>query len=290
MNELTTQKRAEVVEVLRNSLYIGAAIASVEMVLSYCDAAGLDVMQKPVHLVPMWDAKSASMRDVVMPGIGLYRTAASRTGQFLGMSEPEFGEDVTASLGGSTITYPRWCKVTIKRELPSGKIAEFTAKELWVENYAVKGGKEKSIAPNAMWTKRPYGQLVKCTEAQALRKAFPELGAAPTAEEMEGKDYAEVKQIDPATGEIKQPAKTLPSYSDSEFTANTAIWQKAIDRQKMTASEVLSRVQTVAALTDAQTAAILSMKPTAQDAPIKETPEQNHSDFVNAMEKTEVTA
>jgi len=65
--------------------------------------------------------------------------------------------------------------------------AEFTAIEYWKENYAVKGGKEKSVAPNAMWSKRPRGQIAKCAQAQALRIAFPELGAQPTAEEMEGK-------------------------------------------------------------------------------------------------------
>ncbi len=57
-----------------------------------------------------------------------------------------------------------------------------------MENYAVKGGKEKSVAPNAMWTKRPRGQIAKCASAQALRNAFPEIAAQYTAEEMEGKE------------------------------------------------------------------------------------------------------
>jgi phage recombination protein Bet len=160
------------------------------MVLGYCKAAGLDVMQKPVHIVPMYDRASGGMRDVVMPGIGLYRTQASRSGECAGVSEPEFGEDVTEVIGNAEVTYPKWCKVSVKRRLPTGEIVSFTAREFWKENYAVRGGKEKSIAPNAMWAKRPYGQVAKCAEAQALRKAFPEFGSQPVAEEMEGKTYA----------------------------------------------------------------------------------------------------
>ena len=64
---------------LQNSLYPGATAASVEMVLAYCLAASLDPMTKPVHIVPMWDKNIKGMRDVVMPGIELYRTKAART-------------------------------------------------------------------------------------------------------------------------------------------------------------------------------------------------------------------
>jgi phage recombination protein Bet len=153
-------------------------------------------MQKPVHIVPMYtstgkkDAKGydiKAMRDVVMPGIGLYRTQAARSGQYAGVSEPEFGEDVTDDLGGVKVIYPKWCKVIVKRQMESGAIVEFAAKEIWKENYATKG--KDSATPNSMWLKRPYGQIAKCAEAQALRKAFPEFGSQPTADEMEGKPY-----------------------------------------------------------------------------------------------------
>lgn len=189
---------SEVIKILQSSLYPGASIESVKMVLSYCKAANLDPMQKPVHIVPMWDSKSSSMRDVVMPGINLYRTQAARSGECAGVTEPEFGPDVTENIGGVQITFPAWCRVTVKRLLPSGQIVEFTARELWKENYAVKGGQAKSIAPNAMWTKRPYGQLAKCTEAQAFRKGFPEMGGAYTAEEMEGKQIGAEMDMGPA--------------------------------------------------------------------------------------------
>lgn len=186
-NLALSDQDAAIQTALKTSIYPGASDASIAMVLAYCRAAGLDVMQKPVHIVPMWDSKAGAMRDVVMPGIGMYRTQASRTGQFAGMSEPEFGPDIVENLGGYDVRYPEYCRVTVKRALPSGIVAEFTAREYWIENYAVKGGKEKSIAPNAMWMKRPRGQIAKCASAQALRIAFPELGAAPTADEMEGK-------------------------------------------------------------------------------------------------------
>ncbi len=198
---------AELIQVLRTSLYPGAQEHSVRMVLGYCKAAGLDPMLKPVHIVPMWDRESGGMRDVVMPGIGMYRIQASRGGACAGISEPEFGPDTTESIGGLDVTYPLWCKVVAKRLLPGGVVAEFPAVERWKENYAVKGGKDKSIAPNAMWQRRPYGQLQKCAEAQALRKAFPEIGAQPTAEEMEGRALSDdTPYVDGTTGEIHQPS------------------------------------------------------------------------------------
>lgn len=179
---------AGLMNVLQSSLYPGAALNSIRMVIEYCRAAGLDPLQKPVHIVPMWDRNISGMRDVIMPGVNLYRIQASRSGQFAGITEPEFGPDVVTVLGGQAITYPEWCRVTVRRQLANGTIGEFTAREYWVENYAVKGGKEKSIAPNAMWTKRPRGQIAKCASAQALRSAFPEIAAQYTAEEMEGKE------------------------------------------------------------------------------------------------------
>lgn len=200
----------ELIKILQTSIYPGAAVPSIKMVIGYCKAGNLDPMQKPVHIVPMWDSKAGVMRDVIMPGVNLYRTQAARSGQFAGMSEPEFGKEIRKNLGGVDIEYPEFCKVTVKRLLPNGSIAEFTAVEYWMENYAVKGGKEKSIAPNAMWQKRPRGQIAKCASAQALRIAFPEIASQNTAEEMEGKPL--MNDIEPeqsAKNAQKEPPKEL---------------------------------------------------------------------------------
>lgn len=213
----------DLIDVLTGSLYPGAQRQSVKLVLGYCRAAGLDPMQKPVHIVPMWDSKTKGMRDVVMPGVGLYRTQASRTGTFAGQTEPEFGPMITARLSGVEITYPEFARVTVKKTMGNGTIAEFTAVEYWIENYAVKGGAEKSAAPNAMWAKRPRGQIAKCAAAQALRLAFPEMGAQPTAEEMEGKHVQDDMPSTQPTGEIASPE--LNRAADEAAIAGAAAYQ-----------------------------------------------------------------
>lgn len=246
----TTSSGVAIRDALKSSLYPGASDQSVDMVLSYCQAAQLDPMTKPVHIVPVWDSKMKGMRDVVTPGIGLYRTIAARSG-CAGVSEPEFGPDVDAVIGGVRITYPQWCRVTVKRRLQTGEIVEFVGKELWIENYAQKGGSEKSIAPNAMWTKRPYGQLAKCAEAQALRKAFPEVGAQPTADEMEGKEAEHIIEAEPVR-RIEAPK----AYPQADFDANLPKWRELIESGRKTAEAIVQTVQTKASLTDEQIAQI----------------------------------
>jgi len=254
---------SELLGVLSSSLYPGANHDSIRMVLGYCKAAGLDPMQKPVHIVPMWDSKAGQMRDVVMPGVGLYRTQASRSQQMAGISEPEFGPLVTENIGGQSVTYPEWCRVTVKRLLPTGTVAEFTAVEFWLENYAVKGGKEKSIAPNAMWSKRPRGQLAKCAEAQALRKAFPEVGATPTAEEMEGKQIdaaPEVRHMG-AAEEVQAPAV----WPADKFAEQLVRWNKAVSAGLKTSADILALARSKGELTPEQEKQINALKAPAQD-------------------------
>ena len=285
-NALTKQESAlpslamneqELMNVLESSLYQGASHESIKLVIGYCKAAGLDPIQKPVHIVPIWDSRAGRLRDVVMPGIGMYRTQAARSGQYAGVTEPEFGPDVHDSIGGQNITYPSWCKVTVKRLLPNGQTAEFTATERWMENYAQKGGKDKSIAPNAMWTRRPYAQLAKCAEAQALRKAFPEFGAQPTADEIEGREINQ-DVIDVPVTRAAEP-KALPDCPAETFAKNLAKVAPDVQAGTKTIADVLAGFRKRYTLTESQVEAIedLEIAPQVVDA-----------DFVAAMESVEV--
>jgi phage recombination protein Bet len=254
MTEIATvpQTRTELIEVLRSSLYPGAATASIELVLAYCTASKLDVMQKPVHIVPMYDNKSKSMRDVIMPGVNLYRVQAMRSGNCAGISEPEFGPETREVLSGQHVTFPEWCRVTVKRLLPSGQVAEFTAREYWMENYAIKGGQEKSQAPNAMWTKRPRGQISKCAQAQALRMAFPEIASQNTAEEMEGKTiYIEDASKQPEAPAIPDElSNALKDAASKGLAAYSAHWAKIGKENRQTLASMHNECKATAEAAD----------------------------------------
>ena len=245
---------AALVEVLSGSLYPGAAHNSVVMVLAYCQAAHLDPMLKPVHIVPVYQ-KGRGMVDVVMPGIGLYRIQAARTGQYAGISDPEFGPSITTKLAGVEVTYPEWCRVTVKRQMSNGLVAEFTASERWLENYATSS--KDTIAPNAMWKRRAFAQLAKCAEAQALRKAFPEIGSEPTADEMMGKTINEfAEEARTALQATPAPRPALEFYPADRFEANLPKWRAMVESGEKTPEVIEATVSTRAQLTEEQREAI----------------------------------
>ena len=172
----------DLVPILQRTLYPDAKPESVQLVLDYCAARGLDPMLKPVHLVPMKDSKGV-WRDTVMPGIGLYRIMAARSNDYAGMDRPVFEDIAERALGEITLVAPAACTATVYRMVAGTRVA-FCATEYWLENYTTR---KDGVTPNAMWQKRPFGQLAKCAEAQALRRAWPEVGQQPTMEEVEGR-------------------------------------------------------------------------------------------------------
>lgn len=182
------------------------SIQAIAMALTYCKVRKLDIFKRPVHIVPMWNSALGRMVETVWPGISELRTTAARTGEYAGIDEVVFGPEKTITFKDTiekwvkvegqskkqkkpvevekTVTYPEWASVIIYRMVKGTRCA-FHAKVFWQEAYATVGG---SDVPNDMWESRPFGQVDKCVEAAALRKAFPEeLGNEYAAEEMHGK-------------------------------------------------------------------------------------------------------
>lgn len=196
------------------------SIEAVMMALAYCRKRNLDIFKKPVHIVPMWSSAKKQMVETVWPGIAEIRTTASRTGEYAGIDAVEFGPIVDRKFEGQvkngsnwedttkTVRFPEWASVVVYRMVGGQKCA-YHAKVYWEETYATVG---KSDLPNDMWAKRPRGQLDKCVEAAALRKAFPEeLGNTYVAEEMEGRTIDGVAVEHAATPQPpKPPAPPAP--------------------------------------------------------------------------------
>jgi phage recombination protein Bet len=170
-------------------------------VMEYCAVRRLDPYKRPVHVVPMWNAKLRRRVQVVMQGINEIEITASRTGAWAGMDMPKWSDDlgpaglVERTFRGTidnddgsttkiekTLRFPLWCAVTVYR-LVGGEKRAFTEQLFWEECYATAGF--KSEVPNERWAKAPRQMLHKCVKAAVLRAAFPEEGLGYTAEEME---------------------------------------------------------------------------------------------------------
>lgn len=169
-------------------------VEAVMLALAYCRKRNLDIYKRPVHIVPMWSSTLGRMVETVWPGIAEIRTTAMRTKDYAGIDEVVFGPPITQTFAGTakdgskiekTVTFPEWASVTVYRLDRTGTPRAYKAKVFWLETYASMG---KGDLPNEMWESRAYGQLDKCVEAAAIRKAFPEeVGNTYSAEEMEGK-------------------------------------------------------------------------------------------------------
>lgn len=149
--------------------------------LHLCQRTGLDPFSRQIYLIGRKDRKAGRVVFTPQTGIDGYRVIAQR---------------VTAQTGG-TYGYEdflwcdsagRWRDVWLSEQPPAA------AKVTVVRN----GQKFSAVAtfreyvqtfpdgnPVGLWAKMPAGQIAKCCEALALRKAFPhDLAGVYTAEEM----------------------------------------------------------------------------------------------------------
>ena len=151
----------EQVDLIKSTVAAGTSDLEFQMFMEVARTMGLSPLQKQIHAVMRWDNQEKRQKMVIQTGIDGYRLIAARTGAHLGTTDAVYGPP-------NKDGYPEWAQVTTKR-LVHGQIAEFPATAFWDEYVQ----KIKEGTPNSMWRGRPRGQLGKCAEALALRKAFP---------------------------------------------------------------------------------------------------------------------
>jgi phage recombination protein Bet len=235
---------------------------SVMMALEYCARRKLDVFKHPVHIVPIWNAQAGengrgAMVETIWPGINELRTTAIRTGQYAGMDVPTFGPIIERHFEGSirtrgqggdqwkkveaTVQFPEWCSITVYRVLGGNRVPFPGPRVFWLETYArIRNDCE---VPNSMWEKRANGQLEKCAEAAALRRAFPEeLGSDYSIDEIGAFTTHAPTDVTGESSATTEPPPPEPKAKDFQepSTGGKAAPKKRSPRNKSGAATSLS--------------------------------------------------
>lgn len=197
----------EKIDLLKRTICKEATDDELEMFLYVCEQTGLNPFLRQIHAVKRWNSKTQRKEMTIQTGIDGYRLTADRTRRYAGNDEPVF-------VGKTKEGYPAQATATVYK-LVGGQRYAFTGTARWVEYV----GKRKDGQPTSFWRKMPHGQLAKCAEALALRKAFPaELSGIYTNTEMMQADVIEAqvteikdepKQGNGNGGDPEQPEKII---------------------------------------------------------------------------------
>jgi phage recombination protein Bet len=208
--------------------------AELSAFLHLCQRTRLDPFSRQIYLIGRWDKRQQRKVYTPQTSIDGYRVIAHRViaeqGGHLG-----YEDTVWCDKDG------RWRDVWLADAPPAAvKVAvirngqRFSAVALFREY--VQTGKENG--PTGLWGKMPAGQLAKCAEALALRKAFPhDLAGVYTAEEMAQADNPapHLRAVKPGEGDpwaVAAPAVEERDFVEEARRSSGAdevrrIWQAA---------------------------------------------------------------
>jgi phage recombination protein Bet len=206
-----------------------------------CQRTGLDPFSKQIYAIK----RGGKM--TIQAGIDGLRSIAERTGQLDGSETYWCGPDgawVDVWLDSKP---PAAAKTILHRK---GCAHPFTATARFADFNAGQG----------LWSKMPSVMIAKCSEAQALRRAFPaDLSGVYSTDEMD-------QAVEPVTVTAAPSAPALPAKGDAKiFQAGKVAIAKADSIAKLT--EVTDRMETRKGdLSDEQYAELLKLALEREDA------------------------
>jgi phage recombination protein Bet len=173
-DELMVLGKQEQLELLKQTYAKGASDTEFKMLFAIGNKVGADPFRKEIYLVPFWDNDAKRMARTPVVGIDWYRKQAGKSANYAGQGETEFGEDESTN----GCVHPAWAVTPVFNHKFTQPVR---VKVFWKE--VAKLTKEGVAMSN--WKSMPHTMLAKCSEAQGIRKAFPEeVGGVYIEEEM----------------------------------------------------------------------------------------------------------
>jgi phage recombination protein Bet len=190
---------------LRETYCNGLTDSEFEIYKHVLKRTGLDPFRNQIYALKRKD-KNLGQKMTIQTGIDGFRLIAERTEKYAPGREPTYAYDAQGKIVSATAYI---------KKLVAGTWHEVSATAFWNE-YVQKSFDGK---PTTFWLKMPHGQLAKCAEALALRKAFPsDFSGIYSTEEMAQADNGIIEAEVSKSVEIKASNEVEKVLSEEDIS------------------------------------------------------------------------